>query len=96
MEHDFHQFSAEYHLKGMKISTKMTEVLCISRNLGQCTLQKLIVCMVVGRIISRVEPVVDFSGGGHTHFFQGGPIMVKFHFVNSKLREKYFSTKTLL
>jgi len=26
-------------------------------------------------------------------FFQGGPLVVKFHFTNSKLSEKHFSTK---
>jgi len=52
--------------------------------------------MSAGRIFSM-------GGGGKSLFFRmvtksifpgGGPAVVKFHFTNSKQREKHFSTKS--
>jgi len=39
---------------------------------------------------------VDFPAGGQKDFSNAGEAVVKFHFTNSKLSEKYFSTKTLI
>jgi len=47
--------------------------------------------MRIGRISSK-GAIVDFPGGGQN---PGGATLVKFHFTNSKLAEKHFSTKRL-
>jgi len=47
--------------------------------------------MVVGRFYSR-GATVDFSKGSQKDFFRG-PKVVKFHFINSKLREQLFVLK---
>jgi len=51
--------------------------------------------MTVGKIFSMGQ-IVDFSGWWPNAFSKGGPTMVKFHYNNSKLRDKQFSTKKLI
>jgi len=52
--------------------------------------------MGVGRILFQWGPIVDFSRWWPKAFFPGVATVVKFHFTNSKLIEKYFSTEQLV
>jgi len=56
----------------------------------------VVVGMGVGRIFSRGGNSELFQVVTKTHFSTGESTMVKFLFTNSKLREKHFSTTTLI
>ena len=52
--------------------------------------------MGVGTIFFQGGVQWMFSGGGQKDCFQGVATVIKFHSINSKLREKHFSTTELL
>ena len=49
LKHALDRFAAAFDQEGMKISTKKTDVLCLSRNPNHCTLQ------VNGKTLQQVE-----------------------------------------
>jgi len=63
--HALHRFSADNDKIGIKISTKQTEVLCLSRNPGQCMLN------VSSNTLQQVEKFKSIYMGWYSRVTEG-------------------------
>ena len=88
LQHTFDRFSAACDQAGMKISTKMIEVLCLSRRPRQC------IPLVSGNTLQQVETFkclgMVFTSDGS----RNKEIDTRIGRANAVLRELYFSVVT--